>query len=110
MHDLMIVSDRAPAGQLAVQSPFDGRELDSVPTSGPEHVEDAFAVAHSFFRDRNAWLSVPERIEILGRAAEIMQSQVEELTLLAASEGGKPYMDSKVEVVRAIDGVHLCIE
>ena len=110
MHDLMIVSDRAPAGQLAVQSPFDGRELDSVPTSGPEHVEDAFSVAHSFFRDRNAWLPVPERIEILGRAAEIMQAQVEELTLLAANEGGKPYMDSKVEVVRAIDGVHLCIE
>ncbi|MCZ6516176.1 MAG: aldehyde dehydrogenase family protein, partial [Gammaproteobacteria bacterium] len=29
---------------------------------------------------------------------------------LAASEGGKPYKDSKVEVVRAIDGVHLCVE
>ncbi len=110
MHDLMIVSDRAPAGHLAVQSPFDGRELDSVPTSGPNHVDDAFAVAHGFFRDRDAWLSVPERVEILGRAAEIMQSQLEELTLLAASEGGKPYLDSKVEVIRAIDGVHLCIE
>ncbi len=110
MHDLMIVSDRAPAGHLAVRSPFDGRELDSVPTSGPNHVDDAFAVAHGFFRDRDAWLSVPERVEILGRAAEIMQSQLEELTLLAASEGGKPYLDSKVEVIRAIDGVHLCIE
>ena len=30
--------------------------------------------------------------------------------MLAASEGGKPYNDSKVEVIRAIDGVHLCIE
>ena len=106
----MIVSDREPAGLLAVRSPFDGRELDSVPTSGPKHVEDAFAAAHGFFRDRHAWLSVPERIEILSKTASIMQSQLEELTLLAASEGGKPYMDSKVEVVRAIDGVHLCIE
>lgn len=39
-----------------------------------------------------------------------MGSQIEELTLLAASEGGKPYTDSKVEVIRAIDGVHLCAE
>ena len=39
-----------------------------------------------------------------------MSTQLEELTLLAASEGGKPYNDSKVEVIRAIDGVHLCIE
>ena len=106
----MIVSDRAPAGQLAVRSPFDGRELDSVPTSGRSHVDDAFTAAHGFFRDRTAWLSIPERVEILSRATEIMQSQVEELTLLAASEGGKPYTDSKVEVIRAIDGVHLCVE
>jgi len=39
-----------------------------------------------------------------------MRAQTEELTLLAASEGGKPYKDSKVEVIRAIDGVHLCAE
>ena len=102
MQDLMIVSDRAPAGHLTVHSPFDGRELDSVPTSGPNHVDDALAVAHGFFRDRRAWLSVPERVEILSRVAEIMQSQLEELTVLAASEGGKPYMDSKVEVVRPL--------
>jgi acyl-CoA reductase-like NAD-dependent aldehyde dehydrogenase len=30
--------------------------------------------------------------------------------LLAASEGGKPFTDSKVEVIRAIDGVRLCAE
>ena len=30
--------------------------------------------------------------------------------MLAASEGGKPYADSRVEVLRAIDGIHLCIE
>jgi acyl-CoA reductase-like NAD-dependent aldehyde dehydrogenase len=39
-----------------------------------------------------------------------MSGQVEELTQLAASEGGKPYMDSKVEVMRAINGVKLAIE
>lgn len=106
----MIVSRRKPAGTLSVRSPYDGRELDTIPTFGPEHVEDAFSAAYALFRDRKRWLSIPERVDILGKTAAIMGEQVEELTLLAASEGGKPYADSKVEVLRAIDGVRLCIE
>ena len=39
-----------------------------------------------------------------------MKGEIEELIRLAASEGGKPYRDSRVEVIRAIDGVHLCAE
>ena len=110
MHDLKIESGRPAAGELVVASPYDGRELERVPTAGPDHVEDAMSVAYGLFRDRHTWLSIPDRVEILGKAAAIMGSQVEELTMLAASEGGKPYADSKVEVIRAIDGVHLCIE
>ncbi len=106
----MLVSDRPAAGMLTVSSPFDGRELGQVATGNAGHVDDALAVAHALFRDRDGWLSVPERLEILNNAAAIMQTQVEQLTLLAASEGGKPYVDSKVEVIRAIDGVHLCAE
>ena len=106
----MLHSDRPAIGTLAVNSPYDGRELDQVATSGVDHVDDALAAAHSLFRDRDAWLSIPQRLEILNKAAAIMQTQIEELTLLAASEGGKPYTDSKVEVIRAIDGVRLCAE
>ena len=97
-------------GELVVRSPYDGRELDTVATSDTEQVDVALGIAHSLFRDRDSWLSVPDRLAILKKTAEIMSSQVEELTLLAASEGGKPYKDSKVEVLRAIDGVHLCAE
>ena len=110
MHDLMLQSDRPAIGTLAVNSPFDGRELDQVATSGVDHVDDALAAAYSLFRNRDSWLSIPERLEILNKAAAIMQTQIEELTVLATSEGGKPYTDSKVEVIRAIDGVHLCAE
>lgn len=110
MPDLMIVSKRPAAGEASVVSPYDGRELDRVGTSDADHVEDALGVADALHRDRDGWLSVPDRVAILSRTAEIMESQVEELTLLAASEGGKPYTDSKVEVIRAIDGVRLCME
>ena len=110
MQHLKIQSERPTSGELVVASPYDGRALDRVPTAGPDHVDDAMAAAYALFRDRGSWLPIPERVEILAKAAAIMESQVEELTLLAASEGGKPYADSKVEVIRAIDGVHLCIE
>ena len=110
MHDLMLESSRPATGTLSVTSPFDGRELDQVATAGPDHVDDAMSAAHALFRDKDRWLAIPERVEILNKAAAIMSGQIEELTLLAASEGGKPYKDSKVEVIRAIDGVHLCAE
>ena len=110
MQNLMVVSDRPAAGTMTVVSPFDGRDLDTVATSDSDHAEDALSVAYGLFRDRDAWMSIPERLKILSRTAEIMASQVDELTLLAASEGGKPLKDSRVEVLRAIDGIHLCIE
>jgi acyl-CoA reductase-like NAD-dependent aldehyde dehydrogenase len=39
-----------------------------------------------------------------------MKGRIEELTKTAAAEGGKPYMDSKVEVMRAINGVKIATE
>ena len=110
MHDLMLESSRPAVGTLCVTSPFDGRELGQIATSGPDHVDDAMSSAHALFRDKDQWLPIHQRIEVLNKAATIMRAQTEELTLLAASEGGKPYKDSKVEVIRAIDGVHLCAE
>ena len=56
------------------------------------------------------WLSPARRIEILQRAAAIMQERREELALEAAREGGKPLVDSLVEADRAIDSVRLCVE
>ncbi len=110
MHDLMLESSRPAINTLSVTSPFDGRELDQVATAGVDHVDDAMLAAHALFRDKDRWLSIPERVEILNKAAAIMNSQIEELTLVAASEGGKPYNDSKVEVIRAVDGARLCAE
>ena len=100
----------APAGKLDVTSPFDDRLLSTVDTGGLRHVEAALSTAYALFRDRSSWLSVPERVAILQRTAALMEAQQSELAQLAASEGGKPLQDSLVEVTRAIDGLHLCIE
>ncbi len=99
-----------PEGSLEVRAPYDESMLATVATGGPDHVEAALATAYALFRDRDAWLPVHERVAILERTAALMETQADELALLAASEGGKPLPDSIVEVTRAIDGVRLCVE
>ncbi len=107
---LMLATQLEPAGLLPVHSPFDGKLLAEVPTSSAAHVEDALAAAYALFAKRDDWLPIPERVAILDRLADLLAGQREYLALLAASEGGKPLVDSEVEVTRAIDGIRLCIE
>ena len=95
---------------LEINNPYSGELLEKVRLSSPVDVEQALSKAHALFEDRSAWLPVHQRIAILERTVEIMSSQIEELTKLACSEGGKPYADSEVEVLRAINGVKLAIE
>lgn len=95
---------------LKVNSPFNNKLIKEIPLVGEKEVEKALTVAHKLFHNRSKWLPAYERIEILERVAKIMSERVDELVKIAAEEGGKPYMDSKVEVERAINGVKLAIE
>ena len=73
-------------------------------------VETALATAAGLSLDRQGWLPAYRRVEILDKAQEIMAGRAEALAVEAAREGGKPLIDSRVEVARAIDGVRLCVE
>lgn len=99
-----------PAGILHVTSPFDQQAIAEVETVDATHVEKALQIAYALFRDRDAWISLHERVAILERTVAMMIKDHENLTLLATREGGKPLRDSQVEVTRAIDGIKLCIE
>ncbi len=95
---------------IPVTAPYDGSAIDTVPNSTMEDVEKAMATAHALYRNRDGWLSKPKRIEILRRAAEIIKERRQELAVQSAREGGKPLMDSLVEIDRAADGVENCVE
>ena len=95
---------------IDVTNPFDGSLVKQIPRQTGADVESALSNAHQLFNDRDRWLPAYQRIEILEKTAELMSEQIKELTQLAASEGGKPYADSEVEVLRAIQGVKLAIE
>ena len=96
--------------KLKVFSPYDLSLIKEVPLMGKEQAEKALKTAYALFLDQSKWIPAYERIEILERTAEIMKSYIEELTNTAAQEGGKPYLDSKVEVLRAINGVKLATQ
>ena len=95
---------------ITVEAPFDGSDITTVPNATREDVERALATAHGLYRDRDGWLSKPQRIEILRKAAEIIKERRQELAVAAAREGGKPLPDSLVEIDRAADGVENCVE
>ncbi|KRT54400.1 Acyl-CoA reductase or other NAD-dependent aldehyde dehydrogenase [endosymbiont of Ridgeia piscesae] len=106
----LIAEQTPPAGQIEVLAPFDRTPIATVDTLDAAGVEQALATAETLFRNKDGWLPVWRRTEILERARQIMIGRAEELALEAAREGGKPLSDSRVEVARAIDGMQLCIE
>jgi acyl-CoA reductase-like NAD-dependent aldehyde dehydrogenase len=94
---------------LTVKSPYDRHFISEFSLAGEKEIEKAITKAYRQFKDPSRWLPKYVRIEILERLAGLMEKQVEELTRIAAEEGGKPYRDSKIEVLRAINGVKLAV-
>jgi acyl-CoA reductase-like NAD-dependent aldehyde dehydrogenase len=97
-------------GVTEVTAPFDGAPIASVATGGHEAAEAALTTAHGLYANRDKWLSPAQRIEILNAAAALMGLRADELAMEAAREGGKPLLDSQVEVARAIDSIRSCVE
>ena len=109
-YSLMLHKTASAAGVLEVHAPFDRSIIAEVETTNAGHIDQAMSVAYSLYRDKDSWLPLHKRIEILEKTSQIMVQEQQQLAIEAAKEGGKPLVDSKVEVARAIDGIHLCIE
>jgi len=95
---------------IKVHNPFNGRQVGEVPLHDRKQVQEALDRAAEVFADRSKWLSVPERIAILEKFKKLVEANQDKLIQQAIAEGGKPLMDTKVEVARAIDGIKVAIE
>ena len=107
---MMVPGARRAAGSIAVEAPYDGAQIATVEAADMSAVDTALATAQRLYQDRRGWLPTYQRVEILEKTQNIMVEHAEELAVEAAREGGKPLIDSRVEVARAIDGVKLCVE
>ena len=96
--------------QLKVYAPFDRTLIGTLPMADVDELEQKIATAHDLFQDRDQWIPAYKRIAILEKARALMEDKIEDLTKIAAQEGGKPYQDSMVEVKRAINGLKIATE
>lgn len=101
------MSDATP--QLTVLNPWSQAAVGTLAMHSEADAQEALETAHRCFQDRDAWLSPARRIEILKRFGELCQAQYDELVSTAVQEGGKPLMDTKAEITRALNGVELAI-
>ncbi|MFY0626938.1 MAG: aldehyde dehydrogenase family protein [Reichenbachiella sp.] len=95
---------------LKVFAPFDQKMIKEIPLASASEMEAAINKSHDLFLDQSKWLPKHKRVEILENIVFIMEERSEEIIHISAKEGGKPYIDTKVEMTRAINGVKLSIE
>lgn len=97
------------ANETTVYAAYDSEEMGSVELTDAAKMESYLARAEALHEGRQQ-IPVPDRIAILERTIANIKSSYEPIIRTAAQEGGKPYVDSKVEVDRAIQGIGVAIE
>jgi acyl-CoA reductase-like NAD-dependent aldehyde dehydrogenase len=90
---------------ISVVQAFDRSFIADLMEDGAQALEKKLSVAEHTLRNRGAWLATHRRSAILLRTADLVQAQQSEFATLIAREGGKPWNDAEVEVIRAIDGL-----
>ncbi|MEM6736447.1 MAG: aldehyde dehydrogenase family protein [Bacteroidota bacterium] len=95
---------------LHVKAPYDQSVIKELTLQTSEEMQALLNRAFDLFGNRSSWLSKYHRIELLENIARLMEERSEEIIKTSALEGGKPWMDTKAEMDRAINGVKLAVE
>ena len=96
-------------GTIDVTNPYDGAVIDTVPRAGERDIEDALTSAARGAKVM-AELSGYERYEILHKAANLMQEQLEDFGRTITLEEGKVIAEGRGEAGRSIETITLSAE
>ncbi|RLA66956.1 MAG: aldehyde dehydrogenase [Epsilonproteobacteria bacterium] len=96
--------------KLKVLTAFDQKPMAELNYNTEEEAFAKIERAHEVFLDRPNWPKPFNRVSILEKALELIKERKEDLILDAAKEGGKPYLDSKVEIERGIEGIKIALK
>jgi acyl-CoA reductase-like NAD-dependent aldehyde dehydrogenase len=91
--------------RLKVNSPYDGHLIFEIDLADADQVENALETAYQLAQSHDKILPVPQRIKILEKTADLVEARAEEFARQSAEEGGKPLMDSRIELARAVQGI-----
>jgi acyl-CoA reductase-like NAD-dependent aldehyde dehydrogenase len=95
---------------LQVVNAFDRTLIKEIPTDDQQALATKLNTAALTLKNREAWLKPYERMAILKRTAQLLTSNQEHFIKLIVQEGGKPFTDAAIEVIRAIDGLNVAAE
>jgi len=95
--------------KIEVYYPYDGSVVDTVPVASEEDIEEAMSAAvegAKIMKKTPIW----KRVEILQKAAELIEERKEELTKTLVKEVGKTLKEASAEVQRTADLFRLSAE
>ncbi len=95
---------------LEIKSPWDLKIIDKVNFQTEGEIEKYLEISKEISLKKGLDFLPKERIDVLKKFSEKIKNNLDELAELASLEGGKPMIDSLVEIRRGADGVDSCIE
>ncbi len=95
--------------KLKIKAAFDNKTIKEIAIASSPQVEKALELAFQTHKDMDARLPKYEIIKILQKLIHLMTAKKESIIEIAAKEGGKPWIDTQIEVDRAIHGIHIAI-
>lgn len=98
------------SAMLKVFAPYDEHLIREIPLTSQEEAERLLDESNALYHDHSGRLPKYERIKILKKFGQLLSENVEALAKQAAEEGGKPLIDSLIEVNRAVNGVDIAVQ
>ena len=95
---------------LEVLRAYDEKPIRKIPVTTEGEMEKALSLARSLVDSPSERIPLPQRIEILERTRVLIEKNYDRIVNDAASEGGKPLVDTRAEITRAINGIKVAAE
>ncbi|NIP31511.1 MAG: aldehyde dehydrogenase family protein [Candidatus Dadabacteria bacterium] len=95
---------------LEVLTAYDEKLITELQYMSPRKIENTLTVARKLADSPSVRIPAPERIQILERTMKYVERNYEKIVKDAAMEGGKPLIDTRAEITRAINGIKVAIE
>jgi acyl-CoA reductase-like NAD-dependent aldehyde dehydrogenase len=92
---------------IEVKNPYNQELLATVYSSTIEDVEEAVNSAHNVYKQTMRYLPAHERSKILRKSAILLEERSEEFARVISQEAGKPIVEARGEVIRAIQVLQL---
>ena len=95
---------------LEVKNPWNQKVLQKISFQNSKDIEKILELAKKNSLKKGLDFNQIRRIDVLENFFKIISSNIDELAILASSEGGKPIKDSIIEIERGAEGVKSAIE